>query len=181
MILNREVSLVTPSLAYKMALLSVVASCLVLAQGCAHMERAEYDPCARERDASWTGSGRMVIACSTLTIPFRAQILDAGSGEPIASAAAINCTNVLGETADDGPVVAMSTDSGLIEGAVDTFTDVGNPWNNECFRHSFRGILVEIRKDGYSAYRGYVPLPPAEGDVAELGVIRLEAKQERSK
>jgi hypothetical protein len=92
----------------------------------------------------------------------------------------MNCTNVVGEAADDGPVVAISTDSGLIEGEVDTFTDVGNPWNNECYRYSFRGILIEIRKEGYVPHRGYVPLPAAEGDVVDLGVIRLQAKQERS-
>ena len=67
----------------------------------------------------------------------------------------------------------MSTDSGLIEGEVDTFTDVANPWNNECFRHSFRGILIEIRKDGYVPYRGYVSLPAAEGEIADLDVIQL--------
>ncbi|MBL7646689.1 MAG: hypothetical protein JNK74_10920 [Candidatus Hydrogenedentes bacterium] len=161
--------------------MALLGSSLAFAQGCAHMERAEYDPCARQAERRNKNAGVQIISCRLFHIPFRAQILDAGSGEPIASAAAVNCTNVLGEAADDGPVVAMSTDSGLIEGEVDTFTDVGNPWNNECFRHSFRGILVEICKDGYSAYRGYVPLPPAEGDVAELGVIRLEAKQERTK
>lgn len=158
--------------------MTVVASCLVLAQGCEHIERAEYDPCARARETRWTGSGRMVIACSTLSIPFRAHIVDARTGEPIPSAAAMNCTNVLREAADDGPVVAMSTDSGLIEGEVDTFTDVANPWNNECFRHSIRGILIEIRKDGYVPYRGYVPLPGAEDDVAELGIIRLVPLEE---
>lgn len=57
-----------------------------------------------------------------------------------------------------------------------TFT----PYINACFRSRFRGILIEIRNEGYIPYRGYVPLPAAEGDVADLGVIRLEVKQERS-
>jgi len=154
-----------------------VASCLALAQGCAHMERAKYDPCARQAESRNSNSGPQVISCRLFHIPFRAQLLDARTGEPIPSAAAMNCTNLLGEAADDGPVVAFSTDNGLIEGEVDTFTDVATPWNNECFRSTFRGILIEIRKDGYVPHRGYVPLPAAEGEVADLGVIRLELKQ----
>jgi hypothetical protein len=55
---------------------------------------------------------------------------------------------------------------------------VANPWNNECFRYSFRGILIEIRKEGYIPYRGYVPLPAAEGEIADLGVIQLVTLKE---
>lgn len=149
------------------------ACCLVLAQGCAHVERAEYDPCARQTERRNNNASVQIISCRLFYIPFRAEVVDADTGEPIATAVALNCTNVIGEAVDDGHVVALSADNGLIEGEVDTFTDVTNPWNNECFRHSFRGILIEIRKDGYVPYRGYVPLPTAEGAVADLGVIQL--------
>ncbi len=163
----------TPLLAQKMAALSVAASCLVLAQGCAHVERAEYDPCARQAERRNSNESVQIISCRLFYIPFRAQILDAGTGAPIPVAAALNCTNVLGEDANDGPVVAFSTDRGLLEGEVGTFTDVANPWNNACFRSRFRGILIEVRKDGYAPYRGYVALPAAEGHVTDLSVIAL--------
>jgi hypothetical protein len=158
--------------------MAMVGCCLALAQGCAHVERAEYDPCARQSERRNSDSGPRIISCRLFYIPFRAEVVDAETGGPIATAAALNCTNVLGEAADDGPVVAFSADSGLLEGEVDTFTDVANPWNNECFRSTFRGILIEIRKEGYVPFRGYLPLPATEGEVVELGVIRLGAKQE---
>lgn len=150
-----------------------VAACLAFAQGCAHVERAEYDPCARQAARRNSDAGPRIISCRLFYIPFRARIVDADTGGPIPSATAMNCTNVLGEAVGDGPVVAFSAHNGLIEGEVDTFTDVANPWNNECFRSTFRGILIEIRKDGYVPYRGYVPLPTAEGAVADLGVVQL--------
>lgn len=154
-------------------MLVIASSCLALAPGCAHIERAEYDPCTRQAERRSSNSSVQIISCRLFYIPFHAQIVDADTSEPIATAVATNCTNVLGESTNDGPVVAFSGESGMLEGEVSTFTDVANPWNNACFRHNFPGILIEVRKNGYIPYRGYVPLPPAEGDIAELGVIAL--------
>lgn len=172
MILNPETPM-SASPAQRMAFLSVAASCLILAQGCAHIEHAEYDPCARASRGNVTGSGQVVVSCYTLSIPFRAKIVDAKTELPIPAAAVVNCLNVLGEPASDGRVAAFSSDDGNVNGVVETFIHTSNPYFNECFRNSFQGILIEIRKDGYVPFRGYVPLPTAEGEQVDLGVIQL--------
>lgn len=161
--------------------LTAIPLCLILVQGCAHIDRVEFDPCERASRGNVTASGQVKISCYILGIPFRARIVDANTALPVPAAAVINCLNVLGEPASDGPVAAFSSDDGNVNGEVDTFIHNANPYFDECFRNSFQGILIEIRKDGYVPFRGYVPLPTAEGEQVDLGVIQLAPQLERSK
>ena len=166
---------------WRLSALAAIPLCLILLQDCVHNKRAKYDPCARASRGNVTGSGQVVVSCYILGIPFRAQIVDANTSLPVPTAAVINCLNVLGEPASDGPVAAFSADDGNLNGVVETFIHTATPYFNECFRSTFQGILIEIRKDGYAAFRGYIPLPTADGEEVDLGVIQLVPQLEGAK
>lgn len=160
--------------------LFTVVACVALLPGCAHIERAEYDPCADGSRGRSSGGTSLIVACYALEIPFRLTVVDATTQAPLVGAIAVDDWYLPPSDGFEDDKFGVSVEDGVIEGKAWTLVGVPTPYTNACFRSRFRGILIEIRNDGYIPYRGYVPLPAAEGDVADLGVIRLEVKQERS-
>ena len=166
------------SLAHRLSAQTVVATCLVLAQGCAHMERAEYDPCAHRNTWRDRSTGPLIVACYNLAIPFRARVVDAATGAPLAAVAVLRGQNAIEEPITDGPALGWSSPDGEVDLAALMLVGTPNPYSNACFRRDFPGILIEFQQDGYAQYRCRVPLPAAEGEIADLGVIQLIANQE---
>lgn len=154
-------------------MLVIASSCLALAQGCAHIERAEYDPCADQTSNRPSRSARQIIACYSLEIPFRLTVVDATTRTTVPGAIAVDDWYLPAPPGEEDGRFGTSREDGIIQGVAWTLTGVANPYTNACFRSKFRGILVEIRKDGYAYHREYVGLPAAEGDVVDLGTIKL--------
>ena len=165
-------------LAHRLSAQTVVATCLVLAQGCAHMERAEYDPCAEGTRDKFSKNGHQVTACYTLDIPFRIRLIDAATQLPIAGAIAVHDWYIPAPPGVEDDKFGISLEDGVMNGTATTIAGVPNPYSNACFRRDFPGILIEFQQVGYARYRCRVPLPAAEGEIADLGVIQLIANQE---
>jgi len=167
------------SLAQRLSAQTVVALCLVVLQGCAHMERADDDPCAGWRGGGVTRmtGGGLVISDYALEIPFRVRVLDVDTGAPLYGAFAVGETYYPDEEWPDETRFGTVGDDGVMEGRAWTLVGTPNPYH-PCFRQRSRGVLVQVLCPGYGSYRGYVHVPPSEGERVEWGTVYLKRSGE---
>jgi hypothetical protein len=159
---------------------SLITLATLLASGCTTIQRAPYDPCARQPYRGSKPAGQIIVACHQLSIPSRARVVDAATGAALPAVAVLHGQNVIDEPIEDGPALGRSSPDGEVNLVVDLFVHTANPYT-ACFRQSFPGILIEFQQDGYARYQCCVPLPERKGLAVELGTVYLEPIEEQDK
>jgi len=117
-------------------------------------------------------SGCVTYRCAILSLPFKVAVVDDATGEPATDAKIYRGESAMRTAMVADRLVAEADATGVLVGEATTFIHTDDPYVPE-YRERFQHIRVVITAPGHAPHPIYVSIPPAKGDIVDLGTVRL--------